>query len=368
MRILSFVTLLCFSLLLAATSAQEPSVDPTPEQLQQRLLEFQLRYIQSPRRQLDEKAREISNISSIWNGQGTWMSLPMIEGIGGLDELRLTEEQKLRLSFFIKESEPEWFERMRQNPTPEFTQAEQALRAARLPDDPHLERATEEQKDAYWEAVIFITSLRLAEKQTGVQDTLTPEQMLQIRKFEMLLMTEGGIPFSSMFEPLDLTEDQKMEMCIIIDEMKTEFDRLTKEAATLKGEQFASLGRLIQGKPISSSEELMASLHEAARRNLPSEAMRRRAEELREQGTQFVTLLQNRLMNVLTDEQLDRMQQILDEMPETVKQTLAQMRAGREAQRQSPGYIPGPDSWQPSDPLPVRLRERTRGNFPRPAN
>ena len=35
---------------------------------------------------------------------------------------------------------------MRENPTPEFTQAMEAVQAAALPDDPLFERVTEEQK------------------------------------------------------------------------------------------------------------------------------------------------------------------------------------------------------------------------------
>jgi hypothetical protein len=71
-------------MLCAIALAQQPSAEQ-----EQRLLEFQIRYIQSPMKPQEEYAREITKHSSFWNGQATWMSLGMIEGLGGLDELGL---------------------------------------------------------------------------------------------------------------------------------------------------------------------------------------------------------------------------------------------------------------------------------------
>ena len=94
--------------------------------------------------------------------------------------------------------------------------------------------------------------------------------------------------------------------------------------------------------------------------------MREKSVDLRDRGTKFATLLQNRLMNVLTDEQLVKMQDILDATPEFAKKLLAEHRAQREAAQQSPTYIPGPDSWRPGDPMPMQIREeRQRSRFPR---
>jgi Ni/Co efflux regulator RcnB len=154
----------------------------------------------------------------------------------------------------------------------------------------------------------------------------------------------------------------------IADEMKAEFDRLTLEEAVLKGERLVATYKLLQGRTFASQEEFQRTINQDIHREfVPSEEMRRRSNDLRERGTQFTTLLQHRLMNVLTDEQLDRMAQILDETPEAIKQALAQMRAGREAQSQSPRYVPGPESWRPGDPLPAQFRQerQTPGRFPR---
>jgi len=73
-------------------------------------------------------------------------------------------------------------------------------------------------------------------------------------------------------------------------------------------------------------------------------------------------------MDVLTDEQLEKMQQIMDKTPEFIKQFLATRKASRETQAKSPAYVPGPDSWRPGMPLPEQFKEerkRTGRGFPR---
>jgi len=257
-------------------------------------------------------------------------------------------------------------QRLRENPPPEMFQAMEAARAAELPDDPFFERATEEQKTALREATMWRLSFLVGGIQTVIEETLTPEQMLQVRKLEMQLMPAIGIPFPSMFEPLGLTDEQKEEMNQIADEMKAEFDRLTLEEAKLKGERLVATYGLLEGKSFASRDEFQKALSDVHRQYVPSEEMRKRSNDLREQGIKFTTLLQNRLMNVLTDEQLGEMQKILDESPAFVKQVLAEFKARQEAAQQSPTYIPGPDSWRPGNPMPMQIREeRQRSRFPR---
>ena len=367
MKTILSAALFCSALLFTAASAQEPST----EQLQ-RQFEETLQYLQSPKKQLDEEAQEIPAHSSSWNGQGSWKILRIMMISDAEDSLKLTEEQKQRFSFLTKESElgVDWFDKMRQNPTPEFTQAQNAIKnateAVEILGDPLFERATEEQKDAYREASMAVSNLWLAAMQTEVEETLTPEQMLQVRKLEMQLMPMMGIPFPAMYEPLDLTDEQKEEMNKITGELKAEFDRLTMEAAVLAAERNVSTYKMLQGKSFASREEFNKSLNEIHRQFVPSEAMRKKSSDLQEQGAKLVTLLQTRLMTVLTDEQLDKMQKILNETPEFAKKFLAEFKAKQEEEKKSPGYVPGPDSWRPGDPVPEQFKqERQRSRFPR---
>ena len=364
---LPLATLSCFLLFAFAVHAQQQ--EPSAEQVQRQIDEM-LQYMSSPRKQLDEEAQEIAGDRSPWNGSGTWMTLRAVIRLGGEAELGLTNEQKERLPFLYKENElgAEWYQKMRTNPTPEFIQAMEAERAAQLPDDPLFEHATEEQKNAYREANMLSSNLLWEALQSDIMETLTPEQMLHVRKLEMQLMPALGIPFPSMFDPLDLTDEQKNEMNKITDEMESEFDVLIREAAMLKAERIVSVYKSLQGKTFSSLQEFNSVSSETHRRFEATEAMREKRLDLQERGTKFMTHLQGRLMNVLTDEQLDRMQKIMDESPGFVKTVLARAKAQQRAQQANPDlqFSPGPDSWRPGMPLPVQFKEERRtGRFPR---
>jgi hypothetical protein len=351
------------------TSAQEP----TAEQLQQQI-EDSIRYHQSPKQRINWEADQLATSRSSWNGQGTWMPLQFLMRSGAEDELGLTDDQKKRLSLLYLENNMGMgmSEEMRQKIMPKAIALREAGEATMIPGDPNFERATEEQKDAYREVVIASVNLFTSALQTEIQETLTSEQMLKVRKLEMQLMPVMGIPFPSMFDPLDLTDDQKKEMNKIADEMKAEFDRLTLEEAMLKSERLAATYGSLRGQTFASQEEFQKAQQDVHRQYVPSEELRKRYSDLRERGTKLTTTLQNRLMNVLTDEQLDKMQKILDETPEFAKKMIAQFKGQQEAQEKSPQYVPGPDSWRPGDPVPVQFKEerqrtddRRTGLFPR---
>ena len=368
MKNFPIVSIFCFSMLFAVASAQESSAE-------QREIEEYLRYLSTPKQQIYWEANQFASMRSSWNGQGSFIPLSLLLRAKADDELELTEEQQQRLAPLRKDNElgREWIQQKFQNPTPEMRQEllqrDMAIQATINPDDPNFERATEEQKNAHRDANIAKLNLFLGVMQAEVQDILTPEQMLQVRKLEMQLMPELGIPFPSMFDPLDLTEEQKKEMDRIAEEMKVEFDRLTMEAAVLHAERTSSLHRSLQGKIFASHEELQTALHETHRQFVPNEAMRKKGNDLQEQGTKLMSLLQTRLMNVLTNEQLVKMQEILDATPEFAKKVIADFKARREEAKKSPTYIPGPDAWRPGSPVPLQFQEeRRRSRFPRGEN
>jgi Spy/CpxP family protein refolding chaperone len=192
MKTFSIVALLCCSMLFPVASAQEL----TPEQVQQQI-EQQLQRMQSPRQQIHWEADQLVGTRSTWNGQGAFIPLGIMLRAGGEAELGLTEEQKQQFASIYRGEEMgmEVGLRLRENPPPEFIQAMEAVQAAQLPNDPLFERATEEQKTALREATMRQLSFLVGGLQTLVEETLTPEQMLQVRKLEMQLMP--GIPFPS---------------------------------------------------------------------------------------------------------------------------------------------------------------------------
>ena len=365
MKTFLFSVLLSVVVLSGIAAAQEPSA-------LQRDIEYQLRKLQSPRDKLALEANWLASSHHLWTGQGTSSNLLSSllnrnpHGNDGPEAiLGLTEEQKQRLSFLTNpDASREWVQQKAQNMQEEFRVLSETFNATTISDDYFFERATEKQKNAYREAFVEeITSLTPV-RQKEVQEILTPEQMLQVRKWEMQLMPEVGIPSPAMFGILDLTDNQSEEMNKIIGELKIEHDRFVIEAADLVFEREAAAYRLLQGKSFESREEFEEVTREIRSRTYPHGEIQK-SFELEERGIKLMTLLQTRLMNVLTDAQLDKMQNILDEAPEFIKRKVSQSKAEREARKKSPGYAPGPDSWRPGMPMPVEFKEQRQGRFPR---
>ena len=367
MKMFPLIAVFCASLLFASVSAQEPSAEQS-----QREIEDRLRILLSPVRQLDELSEKLAAFRAPWEGNGTVATLRMAMRLIGADELGLSEEQKERLPFTadgdgMKQAPYEDFYNS-PSPAPELVEARMALKTALIPDDPFLEHASEEQKYAFVEAAAKIDGLFQKTLRVTIEEILTPEQMREVRKLEIQLMAELGVPFPSMFEIFDLTDEQKKEMDEIIGEMKPQYDRLVLEFLTLESEiEYAQMRSEIKGKTFASLEELHKSFGEIrSRYAMANPDGNKRSREFYERGTKFATLLQDRMMNVLTDEQLDRMQVVLDETPNSIKRFLAGVKAMRELQKMLPAYAPGPDSWRPGMPLPVLFKEERRtGNFPR---
>jgi hypothetical protein len=357
------VALLCVSMLFAGASAQEPSAEEL-----QRQFEYELRKLQSPRNQLQLEANYLARYHSDWIGQGTanFLSNVALRRDSDLD-LGLTEEQKSRLSFLDHDKYGEWLRQLDWQNIPEAVQAEAAYKAAHMPDDYLFERATEEQKKTYREAMVAAITYSGAVTQRELQETLTPEQMFRVRTWEMQSMAELGLPHPAMFEILDLTDDQKKEMDKIAKEIKVEFDRLVIEFAALHFKMESAGYQLLEGKSFVSREEFDKALREARISAGGKEIDRQRAFE--KPGVELMTLMRDRMMNVLTDAQLDRMQEILDATPEYLKRRIAGSRTQREAAKKSPTYVPGPGAWRPGDPMPMQFQEeRRRSRFPKTEN
>lgn len=331
--------------------------------------EQQLQWQLSPRGRLQQEADYRSAFTSSWNGRGTWMPLRILlrapEGAGDA-ELRLNEEQNNRLAYLRQDNEIArgWSQRMMEEKPEHFMKLAMAAEMAVPRDDRLLERASDEQKKAYLDANTALLGLFVEDMNRDIQETLTPEQMLKVRALELQLMSELGMPFPSMFEPLDLSDAQKKEMNGITAQMHEEFEKLIAEGAALRGDRMKMVGELLKAvnaeTAFASQEDYVKARQEAWKKADKDETLRQRRRELDARGRGFVTRLKLRLMNVLTDEQLDKMQALIDGAPKFVKDYLAERKREREAREKSDDWQPGPDSWRPGDGSPKEFKKDRR--------
>ncbi|MCL2004702.1 MAG: hypothetical protein FWG73_00930 [Planctomycetaceae bacterium] len=74
-----------------------------------------------------------------------------------------------------------------------------------------------------------------------------------------------------------------------------------------------------------------------------------------------------KMFDVLTDEQWERMQDLVDHPPEYINVFLKKVQENREKNARDASWQPGVDSWRPGDAIPegYRWERNTRGGFPR---
>ena len=358
-RILPFIAFAFF--FVSVTNAQE--------------MEAVLRRITSPLWLLDQEAQERPAYYRMLSGETVRTPAQILFRMGEESLLDLTEEQNERFFFLRKESEigREVMMKRLQSPWPEYEQTDRAMRNAVPQDDPYFYNASEEQKQAYLAAATAHYALYDQVINEEIQDILTPEQMEKVQLLKMQLLPEMGLPSVAMFEPLGLSDEQKKEMEAIRQEMLSEFDQLVDEAMSNRREYFKGMlenvTEMNKAAPLTSMDDLGKAMRQGGEKMFKKmqtdKDWQQRLQENAKKGQNFATRFRDRLMNVLTDEQLDKMQKIMDDSPEFVKRILQAGKQQREAVEKSGQYQPGPDSWRPGDGLPKDFKlERQEQRFP----
>ena len=327
--------------------------------------------ITSPRWLIDQEAQERPGYYRLLAGEGNSVPTMILFRTGNESLLGLTEEQNERFFFLRKENEigRELMMKRLQSPFPEYDQAMQEERNTIPQDDPLFNNATEEQKKAYVAAASKSYAFFDQVIEEEIQGILTPEQMEKVQLLKMQLLPEMGMPCVSMFEPLGLTDEQRKEMEAIKQEMLPEFDGLVDEAMSLRREFFQlmleDVVEINKTTPLTSESEIGKAMSKGANKVMADKKWQQKGLENSKKGQSFATRFRDRLMNVLTDEQLDKMQKIMDESPDFVKRMLQQGKQQRAAMEKSGQYVPGPDSWRPGDGVPADFKtERQEKRFP----
>ena len=324
---------------------------------------------------------------AMWDGNGASQSVqPFVfyddfrRGIG------LTDEQHDQLSFMYSRngSMGHWY-RTRALTHPELAALleESDRRNASRREDPYGERLTEEDKQAIIANSEKTSAIYRAETQKDVENLLTPDQMQAVREYELAMMEEFPILNPSMFECLDLTETQKAEMAAIKQAMEPEFKQIVEELVEaeevlqmLKFDLFEKVGIHFdeEGQAVDENGDSLQSDPEAMKKKinlLESELsgnveVQTRMKRLHERAGGFMRGFKFEMFDVLTDEQMTKMQHIIDNPPEYVKKRRDQMQKARAGREEKDQWQPGMDSWRPGDPIPKEyLEQRPERRFPR---
>ncbi len=326
---------------------------------------------------------------AMWNGYGASSSVrPLWYNEEFRQELGLTPEQHANLDFMYSKngSMGHWY-RTKAKTNPElatYLKEDERLQASLRKDDPYGEKLTEEDKQAIIANSEKGSAIYWTETQKDVENTLTPEQMQKVRESELALMSEIPILNPSMFESLGLTDEQKKEMATFKKELEPEFEKIVDELVDMEdalqelkfdlfekvGVKFGNNGEPVDenGKPLQNNPEAMKKKMEALDAEFAkNEKIRDRSKQLNERARDFMTGFKFKMFNVLTDDQLAKMQRIIDNPTEYVKKIRDRMQKERAAREKENEWKPGIDSWRPGDPLPKEYLEqrKQRKSFPK---
>ena len=330
----------------------------------QKSREMQRSQINSPEIQQRMRDGMMWSMTSMYEGSNL-----SVMGMLQLDHFRealgVTEEQKQRIQNATFPPMDAW-----QN-DPEFKPIMDEMIKLRegAPAGP-LENASEETRRRFSEIQDKIQDLIFKRMTNKVNDNLTPDQRRKIQEYNISTMVYNPIVSPSMFEALDLSDEQKEHLNEIQKEMKPEFEKSIEKWVNVQvkwQEKFRKaredeLDEKLKG--VTDPDEMERIMQEPGTTNHT-----RTPEELQElieavgSGRAFADKLKFRMFDVLTDEQMERMAQLIDNPPDYIKKM-----QGRDIHTgdSPPGeWKPGPDSWKPGDPIPEEYREERRARFPK---
>jgi hypothetical protein len=331
-----------------------------------------IKEFQSPRWLLYQEAQERPLYRRLWNGGGNWAVARIIVNAGGDQALNLTGEQHNRLTFLYKENElgRDLMIKKREANDPEFLSLYEAAEMTKLPNDSDFKHATEEQRKKFIVAHEAFFDLPCRYMDEEIEETFTPEQWKILQEAKIQLMPEMGLPMPSMFEVLGLSDEQRKQMEIVKQDMKEEFEALLDELMKLKTEQRREMVNLLTqslGEDFSglSEKDFNNKIRDAAEKAGKNEKIRKKIEEKTGLAQKFAATLKIRLMNVLTDEQLDKMQEIIDNKPDFIVSMLDKMNKQRLEREKKKQWDISPDVWRPGDGVPKQFKkERQNRQFP----
>ncbi|MGL6195345.1 MAG: hypothetical protein ACRC2T_11045 [Thermoguttaceae bacterium] len=186
-------------------------------------------------------------------------------------------------------------------------------------------------------------------------------------------MSDFPIVSPNMFEALDLSDEQQEELAGIKKEMDAEFEKHLDKLADIENkcdEMVASVSKekTKEVKSIDERTKIINGISKEFSQSNPE--YKKLINERNESNELFAHKLKFKMFDVLTDEQLERMSELINNPPDKYKSAIATIRERfrAEAESQTGEWRPGINSWKPGDGIPEEYlqhrKERTQ-RFPK---
>ena len=269
---------------------------------------------------------------------------------------------------------------------PEFKGIVEEMHAIQNPTDPFLQNADPQTQQKFQELTGKVSALSMSIMTDAIDKAITPEQKQKVNESLLANLSEMPIVSPNMFEALDLTDDQRQQMEAIKKELEPEFENNLESYANgaiiMMNKMFDEMEKqgldfqnLTQGVAAGDPEGRMDRVKAMQEKILPIQKklmedpeFKKISEEINSKGKAFSTKFNTKMFDVLTDEQWNRLQKLIDDPPEYAKALGKKIKEQQAASEQAAPWQPGPNSWKPGDPIPegYRQQRQERGRFPRP--
>lgn len=358
LSLLSFVIFL--SVCLTAT-AQEKKPDSPNAQNKPQTPDF-VRMMRSDVMRQGQKRMGKVLLRSMWNSKGPNI---MVFGLMNDPEIRkgvgITDEQQ-------KQFQVGMMARMTANT--EIAELNKQLQAIQK-DDRFLEKADEATKQKFFDTQEKLATILSKSLPDDLDQFLSKEQVRKLQEMQLASMSELPIITPGTFEALDLTDEQRKKMETIKKDLEPGFE---KTMDGLMDSQMKAMDMIFakiekDGTTFDDPSKIGETI-QAVRDSLKDDpAFRALVDGAMDQGRIFVNELKFKMFDVLTDEQLARLEEIMNNPPEYVRQFLEKIRKQMGRQQHNAAANAFMDAWKPGEPVPDEYKQqRKRKAFPMKEN
>jgi len=314
-----------------------------------------------------------NGIRSFWDGRGAnlmafgFMQDPNIRAAWGVSDEHYQEIQGIPMRIGTE---------MQNNP--EFQKIAAEMQALGGPQALFGQNVDEETQKKLQDVQGRMMTLSMDLMSEAINNVVTPEQKHKMNV--SLLANMAEMPFASprMYEALDLTDAQRQQMEAIKKELEPEFEqhlenfangsmllanKLFEELEKQGVDNFESMVREAQEgqKDPQAMQEKMRAMQEkilgVQKKLMENPEYKKIAEEVQSKGMQFTTQFNAKIFDVLTDDQWNRLQNLIDNPPEYAKAVGKKLKEQKGASEKAGAWQPGPNSWKPGDPIPESYRQ-----------
>lgn len=321
-----------------------------------------MKTMRSPMARRAQQAGAKAAVHSMWNGNmGSMMAIQLVDEPEIREAWGISEEQHQKIkgvaadqSLFMKH--------------PEFPKIVAEMQKFMDPTDPMMEKADEERMKGFLGAQEKLMTLAMDVIPAEIDKTLTDEQKVKMKEFQLSIMSESPMVTPNTFEALGLSEEQKKQLEGIKKKMEPDFEKVMGEVMEA---QFRNMDKIYdmldkEGGEIKDVKTFQEKLVAAAKKlNETDEAVKKENEELKKKARAFTTRLRFEMYDVLTDEQMAKLEQLVDHPPEYVAKFLKKIKERFGQQGQADPSQSMMDVWKPGEAIPEEYKQkRKRKSFP----